>query len=377
MPDPISAESGMDDQGAASPGPSLMGRLMSHVRKAPGSAPGTLIHTGPRRVEEVHLRLIDYDADEIEERTLERIEECFPYAAAPPVSWINVDGLHEVDVVEAVADHFGVHRLALEDVLSTTQRPKAEAFDEHLLVILKMLSFDEETESVRAEQVSLIFGAGYLFSFQERPGDVFEPVRRRLREAKGRIRSRGTDYLAYALVDAIVDSYFRILETIGDKIEELEEAVLGEPSLDLMHRIHHLKREMLVLRRAVWPLRESLGQMYRGDVAHVTEETQLFLRDVYDHSVQVIDTVETLREVLSGTMDLYMSGVSNRMNEVMKVLTIIATIFIPLSFFAGLYGMNFEYMPELGVRWAYPVLLVAMASLGGGMLWQFKRKGWL
>jgi magnesium transporter len=201
-------------------------------------------------------------------------------------------------------------------------------------------------------------------------------VRERLRHGKGRIRSRGTDYLAYALVDAIVDHYFRILEAMGDTIEELEEAVLGQPGIETLHRIHHLRREMLVVRRAVWPLREVLGQMYRGEIDLIGEEAKLFLRDVYDHCVQVIDTTETLREVLSGAMDLYLSGVSNRMNEVMKVLTMIATIFIPLSFLAGLYGMNFDYMPELHVRWAYPTLLVVMAAALGGMLWAFRRKGW-
>ena len=202
-------------------------------------------------------------------------------------------------------------------------------------------------------------------------------MRERLRSSRGRIRHRGTDYLAYALIDAIVDNYFRILETMGDIIEDLEEVVINDPSSEALHRIHHLRREMLVVRRSIWPLREALGQLYRGEIDLVTEETQLFMRDVYDHTVQVIDTTETLREVLSGAMDLYLSGVSNRMNEVMKVLTIIATIFIPLGFFAGLYGMNFEYMPELGVRWAYPALLGFMLLVSGGMLFAFRRKGWL
>ncbi len=332
--------------------PSVVGRLVSKVKKAPGSAPGTLLHTGARKTDHVRIRLIDYDAEHIEEQELNTIDECFAVADDPAVTWVNIDGLHDVAVAEAVAQRFDVHRLAMEDVLSTTQRPKVEEYQDHFLVIVKMLSFDDETESVM-------------------------PVRNRLRQVKGRIRSRGTDYLAYALIDAIVDSYFRILERVGDRIEDLEETVLEDPALHVMHRIHHLKREMLILRRAVWPLRETLGQMYRGEIPHVTEETQLFLRDVHDHAVQVIDTVETLREVLSGAMDLYMSGVSNRMNEVMKMLTIIATIFIPLSFFAGLYGMNFDYMPELGVRWAYPALLAAMATMAGGMLWYFRKRRWL
>jgi magnesium transporter len=339
--------------------------------------PGTLEHTGERKMETARIRLIDYDADSIEELTLQSIESSYDYTDKMPVTWVNVDGLHDVSIAEAVAERFGVHRLALEDVLTPTTRPKVEDFETHYLVIMKMLSFDEETESIIAEQVSLIVGERYLFTFQERVGDVFEPVRERLRQSKGRIRSRGTDYLAYALIDAIVDSYYRILETVGDRIEEIEEAALGEPTMEVMRRIHNLKREMLILRRAIWPLREATGQLYRGEVPLVTPETQLFLRDVHDHCVQVIDTVETLREVLSGAMDLYMSGVSNRMNEVMKVLTIIATIFIPLSFFAGLYGMNFDYMPELHVRWAYPVLLGGMATVAGGMLRYFHKKGWL
>jgi len=355
----------------------MVTRLVGSMSKQPGSAPGTLQHTGRRKMEKVRLRLIDYDADSIREEELARIEDSFAYVTEPPVSWVNVDGLHDVSVAEAVAERFGVHRLAMEDVLSPTQRPKVEEYDDHFLVIVKMLSFDAETDSISAEQLSLIVGPNYLFSFQERPGDVFEPVRERLRQGRPRIRSRGTDYLAYALIDAVVDNYFRVLEQIGDRIEELETTAMEDPSIDVMHRIHHLKGEVLVLRRAVWPLRETLGQMYRGEIPGISEETQLFLRDVYDHCVQVIDTAETLREVLSGAMDLYMSGVSNRMNEVMKVLTIIATIFIPLSFFAGLYGMNFEYMPELGVRWAYPVLLAAMATVAGFMIWFFRRRGWL
>ena len=355
----------------------IMNRLVSRVTKAPGSTPGTLAFSGERKVDHVRIRLIDYDAESIVEKTLASIDEAFPYVTEPPVTWVNIDGLHDAAVIEAVGDKFGVHRLALEDVMSTSQRPKVEDYGEHCLVILKMLSFDAETESITSEQLSLIVGDRYLFSFQERFGDIFEPVRERLRQAKGRIRSRGTDYLAYALMDAIVDNYFRILEALGDTVEELEETVLKNPSMDVLHRIHHLRREMLVVRRAVWPLREVLGQMYRGELDVIREDTHVFLRDVYDHAVQVIDTTETLREVLSGAMDLYLSGVSNRMNEVMKVLTIIATIFIPLSFFAGLYGMNFDYMPELHVHWGYPALLVFMLTLAGGMLWAFKRRGWL
>jgi magnesium transporter len=355
----------------------IVGRLVSRAHKKAGAPPGTLVHTGERKVESVGIRLMDYDADSLVERELEDIEECYPLVFDPPVTWVNVDGLHDVDVIGKIGDHFRFNPLAMEDVLSANQRPKVEEYEDHFLVVIRMLDFDEENESVTSEQVSLLVGATYLFSFQERRGDVFEPIRARLRDARGRLRSRGTDYLAYALIDAIVDSYFRILEEVGDRIEEIEESVLEDPDLESMHRIHHLRREMLVVRRAIWPLREALGRMYRGEIPHVTEETRMYLRDVYDHAVQVIDTTETLREVLSGAMDMYMSAVSNRMNEVMKVLTIIATIFIPLSFVAGLYGMNFEYMPELGIRWAYPVLLLLMVMVAVGMLWYFRRKEWL
>jgi magnesium transporter len=213
-------------------------------------------------------------------------------------------------------------------------------------------------------------------SFQERPGDVFDPVRERLRHAKGRIRSRGVDYLAYALIDAVVDSYFSVLERIGDEIEALEVAALTDHGPETTRAIHELRRETLVIRRAVWPLRDALGPMYRGDMAGVTEETAVFMRDVHDHAVQVIDTVESLRELLAAVMDLHLSNVSNRMNEVMKVLTVIATIFIPLSFFAGLYGMNFEHMPELSLPWAYPALLGFMTATALGMVGYFKHKGW-
>ena len=357
---------------------SVLGRLGRRSgKKNVGAAPGTLVHTGERKAEGVLIRLIDYDAESIEERQLEHIRESFSLADAPPVSWVNIDGLHEVGILEALGDHLGLHRLALEDVLSVSQRAKVEDYENHFLFIGKMLSFDQETETVVSEQLSLIVGTAYMFSFQERRGDVFEPVRERLRHGKGRIRSRGPDYLAYTLIDTLVDNYFHIIEEIGDRVEEIEEEAIHNPSIELMHRIHHLRRETLVVRRAVWPLREALGQMYRGEIPLIDEGTRVYLRDAYDHTVQVIETVETLREVLSGALDLYMSGVSNRMNEVMKVLTIIATIFIPLSFFAGLYGMNFEYMPELGVRWAYPVLVAFMVAIAGGMLLYFRKKGWL
>ena len=371
-----------DEHETARPGRSprrakpIIDRILVPVRKAPGAAPGTLVPHGPRKVDEVRIRFIDYDEQRFRDETVGDVSLCFPIAELPTVTWVNLDGLHEPAILEQVGAHFGFHRLVLEDVLSPRQRPKVEDYGDYVFVVLKMLEYRPDSKAVVAEQVSFILGDRYVFSFQERVGDVFDPVRQRLSEAKGRIRSSGSDYLVYALLDAVVDSYFRILELMGDEIERLEELAIDDPPPTVMHGIHDLRREMLIVRRAVWPLRESIGTLTRGEIALIGSNTQVYLRDVHDHVVQAIDTVETLREVLSSAMDLYLSSVSNRMNEVMKVLTIIATIFIPLSFFAGVYGMNFDYMPELAVPWAYPTLLAAMALAAGAMLWYFRRKGW-
>jgi magnesium transporter len=354
----------------------IIGRVVSPVRKPAGSAPGTLVHTGPRKVESVQIHRLTYNDLELHEQWGDEILKLLPEPGSETVDWINVDGLHEPAVLEALEERYGFHRLLLEDVLSTHQRPKSEDYGGYFFVVLRMLSYDERTHTVGAEQVSMIVADGLLVSFQERPGDVFDPVRERLRQGKGRIRAKGADYLAYTLMDAVVDSYFEVLEKVGDRIETLEEEAMTRASSETLHAIHALRREVLVLRRAVWPLRDALGPLYRGDTAQVTEETRVFLRDVHDHAVQVIDTVESLREVLAAAMDLHLSSLSNRMNEVMKVLTIIATIFIPLSFFTGVYGMNFEHMPELAVPWAYPALLAFMGSLAVAMIGYFKHKGW-
>jgi magnesium transporter len=267
-----------------------------------------------------------------------------------------VDGLHELNVVEKMGAHFGIHPLVLEDIVHTGQRTKAEEFETYIYIVLKMLVYDETVDHITAEQVSLLLGPHILFSFQEKEGDVFEYVRERIRKARGRIRKSGCDYLAYALMDAVVDQYFAILERLGDKIEALEEQLLEQPTPQILEDIHHLKREMIFMRKQVWPLREVINSLIKDPSELIQETTHIYLRDVYDHTIQVIDTIESFRDVLSGLSDLYLSTVSNRMNEVMKVLTIMATIFIPLTFIAGIYGMNFEFMPELKWQWSYPVL---------------------
>jgi len=352
-------------------------RLFRTVRKKPGTAPGTLVYTGPEREEPVLVHLIEYSEEVFEETPLPSDTDWKEVAARKPVTWVNVDGLNDLDLTRAVGDAFRLHPLVLEDLVSTGQRPKLEEYEDYFFVVLRMLTLESGGLVVKSEQVGIIFGKGYVLSFQERAGDVWEPVRERLRTKSGRIRTRGADYLAYALIDSVVDHYFHILESFAEKVEELEAEVLEEPDVETMHKIHHLRHEMLVVRRAVWPLRELANNLYRSESDLIEDGTLHFLRDVYDHTVQVIDTAETLRDVVSGLMDLYMSSVSNRMNEIMKVLTIMASVFIPLTFLAGIYGMNFEFMPELRIPWAYPALWAVMIAIGGGLVYLFKRRGWL
>ena len=347
------------------------------MKKKPGLAPGTLIHVGEKKVEKVRIRVIDYDEENIEERELEAIDECVPYKDKPTVTWINIDGLHDVNVIEKIGTNFGLHPLVLEDIVHTEQRPKMEDFGNYIFIITKMLSYDEEENRLEAEQFSLILSHNYILTFQERVGDVFEPVRERLRTGKGRLRRSPPDYLAYALIDAVVDHYFLVLEKISEKVEALEEELISEPAPETLQTIHHLKRELIFLRKSVWPLRELIGTLERGESGLIEQATTVFLRDVYDHTIQVIDTVETLRDMVSGMLDVYLSSVSNKMNEVMKVLTIIATIFIPITFIAGIYGMNFEFMPELKWHWAYPLVWIVIIAVGVSMLFYFKKKKWL
>jgi magnesium transporter len=353
-----------------------MPKVTARYKRA-GLPPGTLVHVGPARTERVRIRVIDYGEGPLEEKELANIEDCFAFRDTPTITWINVDGVHLVEVVEKIGRHFGLHPLILEDVVNTHQRPKLEDYDNHLFIVLKMLSYDESHDAVRSEQVSLVLGKNFVISFQETEGDVFDPIRERIRNGKGRIRKMGADYLAYALVDAIVDHYFIILEKLGEKIEALEEEMVGDPDHDTLMRAHRLKREMLVLRKSVWPLREVVSRLERGESPLIRKPTYVFLRDVYDHTIQVIDTIETYRDMLSGLLDLYLSTVSNKMNAVMKVLTIIATIFIPLTFVAGIYGMNFEFMPELHWHWGYPIVLAGMLFIGLVMLFFFRKKKWL
>jgi len=347
-----------------------------HSQKA-GLPPGTLVHIGEKKASKVKITLIDYNKETVQERNLEKVEDCFSFKETPTATWINIDGLHDVSVIEKIGGHFNIHPLVLEDILNTAQRPKFEDMDSHLFIVLKMLHFDDSSQSVQSEQVSIVLAENYVISFQEKIGDVFEQIRDRIRNDKGRIRKTGPDYLMYALLDAIVDSYFSILEKLGEKIEFLEDELVGTPTEQTLKKIHHLKKEMVSLRKSVWPLRELVSGVERSESDFIKETTGVYLRDVYDHTIQVIDTVESFRDTISGMMDLYLSSISNRMNAVMKVLTIIATMFIPLTFIAGIYGMNFKNMPELEWEWGYLSVWIVMIAIAICMLIYFKRKKWL
>jgi magnesium transporter len=351
--------------------------LFKRISKKAGLPPGTLVHVGEKKTEEVRIRLIDYDEEHFQEREIETVEECFPFKDKPTITWINIDGLHQIDVIEKLGIHFDIHPLVLEDIMHTGQRPKAEDFEEYIFVVLKMLYYKGKDDQIKAEQISLVLGSNFLISFQEQEGDVFSAVRDRIRNGKGRIRKTGSDYLAYALMDIIVDQYFVVLERFEEKIESIEEQLLSNPARQILDSIHAMKRDMIFFRKLVWPLREVVGGLARGESSLISQPTEIYLRDVYDHTIQVIDTIESLRDVLSGMLDIYLSTISNKMNEVMKVLTIMATIFIPLTFIAGVYGMNFKYMPELEWHWAYFAALSVMVGVAVLMVWYFKSKRWL
>jgi magnesium transporter len=355
-----------------------MARLIKKRSKKAGLPPGTLVHIGEKGAGRPKLTLIDYDEANFQESEVITVEECFPFREKPTVTWINVEGVHEVEIVEKLGNCFGLHPLVLEDILNTDQRPKLEVYGDYIYIVLKMLYDGGLNHPLEAEQVSLILGSNFVISFQEgKEGDVFDPVRERIRSRSGFIRKTGPDYLVYSLIDTVVDNYFLILETMGEKIELLEKELLAHPTTGTLQEIQKFKNGMTFVRRVVWPLREVVSGLGRKESPLIHETTEIYLRDVYDHIVQIMDTVEVYREMLSGMLDIYLSSVSNRLNSVMKVLTIIATIFMPLTFIAGIYGMNFKYMPELGWRWGYPAVWLVVVIIGISMLIYFRKKKWL
>ena len=354
-----------------------MPRLSRKRSKKSGLPSGTLVYTGEKRDEQVKIHVIDFDEANFQEIELVSVDACIPYRDKPTVTWINVDGVHNVPLLEKIGDCFGLHRLVMEDIMNTDQRPKMEDYGEYLYIVFKMLSSGGGGETI-TEQISLILGANFVISFQEGvEGDVFNLIRERIRNSKGRIRKMGADYLAYSLLDAVVDNYFVILEKFGDKIESIETELIGKPTQMTVQRIYQLKREMIFLHNAVWPLREVVSGIGKNESSLVKESTAPYLRDVYDHVIHIIDSVDIYREMLSSMLDMYLSSVSNRLNEVMKVLTVISLIFMPITFIAGVYGMNLKYMPELEWHWGYPAALLVMFAISLLMVFYFKRKKWL
>ncbi|MFY1111807.1 MAG: magnesium/cobalt transporter CorA [Methanosarcinaceae archaeon] len=345
-------------------------------------APGTLVHVGEKKVERVVVRVWAYNQSELIEKELETVDDCLVFKDRPDLNvWINVDGLDRVEVIEKLGDCFGIHPLTLEDILNTGQRPKMEDYESYIYTVLKMMllskTWDEDLEEIIVDQVSIILGPNFLLSFQEREGDVFGPIRERLRKPDSRLRKSGVDYLAYSLIDSVIDYYFVILENFGEKVEDLEDELISDPRSETLHTIQRYKRDMILLRKSVWPLREMINGMQKVESGFIKESTRIYLRDVYDHTIQVIDSIEAFRDILSSMLDVYLSSVSNKMNDIMKVLTIIATIFIPLTFIAGVYGMNFEYMPELRWKLGYPAVMAFMILIGISMFSYFKKKKWL
>ena len=354
------------------------GHRETPFRNKAGQSPGTPIFIGERKQDQTRVDVFRYSEDRVEELPNASLSKCHPDDDFE-VTWINVFGIHDVELIGALGASFGIHPLTLEDIVNTAQRPKTEEFDDYFFVVLKMMTYNEAHHEIEIETLSLVLGKNFVISFQEHEGvgDDFEPARDRIRTAKGRIRRMAADYLAYALMDAVVDAYFVALERIGDHIEMIEDEIVASPMPAHMQELHRLKREILFLRKCVWPLREEISSLLKTESPLIREGTRVYLRDVYDHTIRVIDMVETCRDILTSMHDTYLSSVSNRMNEVMKVLTIIATIFIPLTFIVGVYGMNFDNMPELQWHWGYYGIWGFMITVSVSMIVYFRRQRWL
>jgi len=354
-----------------------MARFFKKSEESKGLAPGSLIFIGNKKMENILIRVIDFDEKNLKEAELKSIVDGKEFKERETVSWINIYGLHDNKVMNEIGEIFDLHPLLLEDIMNTGQRPKLEEFDNCLFLVMKMLRFDKVQKKIIAEQLSMVISKTFLLTFQEQPGDVFEPVRERIRKQKGRIRASGIDYLAYALLDTVVDNYISVIENLGDEIEEIDDEVLIDPKPSVMEKINLYKREMNYLRKSIRPLREAILQLNKLDSEFIREETIQFLKDLQDLLTQATEAIDTYREMLSDQLNIYNSSMSNKMNEIMKVLTIFAAIFIPLTFIAGIYGTNFEYLPELHFRYSYFIFWGVMILVAGSLLIFFKRKKWL
>ena len=340
-------------------------------------APGTLLHIGALRSEKIKISMMCYSKEDWTEQEFGNVDELLKHEYTADVNWVHISGIHIIDVIEKIGNKFNVHPLVIEDIINTDQRPKLEENRDYVYIVMKMINYFEAIRKIEFEQLSIVVGKNYIISFQENDNDIFKPIKDRIKKTDGKLRAKGVDYLAYALIDCIVDHYYIALEYLGEKIESLEDELMLDPGPSVLKEIHTLKTEMLFVRKAIWPLREIVNALARGDSTLFSHDTLIYLRDVYDHVIQVIDTIEMYRDMVTGMFDIYISSVSYKLNEVMKILTIIATIFIPLTFIVGLYGMNFKYMPELEWEWGYPAVLLLMAIMSAFMVMYFRKKKWI
>jgi magnesium transporter len=341
-----------------------------------GLSPGTLMHIGKTYVEKSKMMLVRYDEASLVEKEIDSIADLREEKERPGILWVNIDGLQDVRLLGEIGELFGLHPLILEDILNTDQRPKMEDFTEYIYIVLKNFHNHVE-ESLHAEQISIVLGKNFVLSFMEKESELFEPIRERLRANKGKIRKSGADYLAHHIMDGIVDQYFILLEDMGERIERLEDDLVKQTTPAKLQSIHNLKRELIFLRKSLWPLRETISSLQRSDSPLIEEPNAIYFKDIFDHIIAIIDTVDTFREMLSGMLDIYLSSASMKLNEVMKVLTIIATIFMPLTFLAGVYGMNFKYMPELEWPWGYFAIWGVMLTIALLMVKFFRKKKWI
>jgi magnesium transporter len=354
-----------------------MSESLSYASEKSGLPPGSLVHVGEVHAHEHKISVVNYNKSTVQKHTVKSIQELLPYKTADTITWVIVDGLKDVGIIDDIGQHFEIHPLVLEDILNTHQRPKFDEFNDYLYIVVKSISLGNKEFNVEYEQISLLLLNNFVFTFMEKPDELFDPILNRLDNEKSQFRTLGADYLAYGIMDAIVDKYFVLQDTFDELIEEVEDKLLLDPSSETLAAIQKIKRELIFLRRSVSPLRELLAAIQRSESPLINDKTRRYFGDIYDHAIRIIEAIESYRDLIAGMLDIYLSSVSNKMNETMKVLTVFATIFIPLTFIAGVYGMNFEYMPELKWKWSYPVLWIFFISISAFLLRYFKKKNWL